>query len=96
MEQIRWDTGISAAVPYLLNQYNLQSHSEAVQGKALHKKSGTTSAAPKLKWPNESFILTLLGRKPSYDNMTLAQWGAGQPNNMTQIEDPVILRQVLT
>ena len=101
MEQIRRDAGISTAVSQLLAQYDMRTHSEMIQGKGTRKKSGrynvmdTTPVSPKFRWPNEGFISTAMGKRPTYDDMSLAQWVSGQLNNMTQIEDTAVLRQVL-
>ena len=92
VDHMRCDPGISEPISQLLSQYDAQAQADGVPCKNLRKKSGwynitdTTLVAPEYRWPNEGFI-SLVGRKPAYDDLSLAQWVSGQLNNMRQIED---------
>ena len=66
----------------------------------MHRKSGhydvtvTMAAAPEFRWPSEGFISTSLGKKPFYDDITLAQLVLGQLNNMPKWKMLEVLNQV--
>ena len=80
VDAVRTIPSISSAVSKLLAQYGDQTHQDIVPGKDfMRKKSGryniTDTCTVKLeyRWPNEGYVATSMTRKPSYDDLTLAQ-----------------------
>ena len=88
LEAVRSSSDISKAVMHLLSYYDEQGEMEVLQGKGPydHRKSGrynvtdTTNVKPEFKWPNV--------KKTAYDDMSMAEWVAGQLDNIYQVEDP--------
>ena len=72
------------------------------KGPNYRKKSGrynitdTSVVGPQFRWPNEGLISNSYLKKPTYDDLNMAQWVSGQLNNILLIEDNVTLRNVLT
>ena len=100
---VRSIPSISSAVSKLLTQYEDQTRQEVIPGKDPHRcKSGrynvteTTSVKPELRWPNEGYIATSQYRKPACNDLSIAQWASDQLNNVLQIQDHTVMRQVLT
>ena len=70
----------------LLSFYDEQVEMEVLQGKGPfgRRKSGhynvtdTTNIKPEFKWPNEGYITNSSVNTPAYDDMSMAQWVAGQ------------------
>ena len=71
-------------------------------GPNYRKKSGrynitdTSVVGPQFRWPNEGLISNSHLKKPTYDDLNMAQWVLGQLNNVLLIEDNGTLRNVLT
>ena len=94
---------ISLAVSKLLAQYEEQTHQNVIPGKDfMRKKSGpynttdTCTAKPELRWPHEGYVSTGATKKPSYDDLSLAQWASGQLSNILLIQDYELMRLMLT
>ena len=74
-----------------------------MQGKpnVIRKKSGcynttdTTTLGPQFRWPNEGRVSASHLRKPSYDDLTLAQWASGQISNILLIDDHSLAKNML-
>ena len=104
LEVMRSIPSISSAVSQLLARYDDQADQDAMPGKGhnYRKKSGrynvtdTSMVSPQFRWPNEGLISNSHLKKPSYDELNMAQWVSGQLNNVLLIEDNVALRNVLT
>ena len=103
VEAVRNIPNISAAVSKLLAQYEDQTHQDIVPGKDfLRKKSGrynttdTCTARPELRWPNEGCVSTGTTKKPSYDDLTMAQRASGQLSNILLIQDFEVMKRMLT
>ena len=102
-EVLRSIPSISSAVSQLLASYDHQTDKKALQGKLniTRKKSGryntteTTTVGPSFRWPNEGLISTSHLRKPSYDDLTLAQWASGQIANILLVEDHSLSKNML-
>ena len=71
-----------------------QSHNRRKSGR--YNITDTPNARPEGRWPNEGFVAAANARKPAYDDLSLQQWAAGQMNNVLQIQDDILMRQVLT
>ena len=87
----------------LLAQYEDQTQQNIVPGKDfIRKKSGyynttdTCTAKPELRWQNEGYVSTGATRKPSYDDLTLAQWASRQLSNILLIQDFELMKLMLT
>ena len=95
---------ISPAVSQLLASYDDEADQDAMPGKGSNyrKKSGryhitdTSVVGPQFRWPNEGLISNFHLKKPTYDDLNMAQWVSGQLNNILLIEDNVTLKNVLT
>ena len=93
---------ISSAVSQLLASYDQQVDREVMQGKStvIRKKSGrynttdTTSLGPQFRWPNEGLIAASHLKRPTYNDLNLAEWVSGQL--ILLIEDQLLLRNMLT
>ena len=103
VETVRSIPSISSAVSKLLAQYEEQTHQDVVQGKdCMRKKSGrynttdTCTVKPELRWPNEGYVSTGATKKPSCDELSLAQWASGQLSNILLIQDSQLMRRMLT
>ena len=103
VETVRSIPSISSAVSKLLAQYEEQTHQDVIPGKVLmRKKSGrynttdTCTARPEVRWPNEGYVSTGATKKPSYDDLSLAQWASGQLSNILLIQDFELMKCVLT
>ena len=104
LDVMRSIPSISSAVSQLLAHYDDQADQEALPGKGytVRKKSGRYNvtdnpiANPQFRWPNEGLVSNSHLKKPPYDDLSMAQWISGQINNVLLIEDPVIVRNVLT
>ena len=102
-EVLRSIPSISSAVSQLLATYDHQADKEAMQGKPnlIRKKSGrynttdTTTLGPQFRWPNEGLVSASHLRKPSYDDLTLAQWASGQTSNILLIDDHSLAKNML-
>ena len=102
-EVLRSIPSISTAVSQLLASYDYQADKEALQGKLniSRKKSGryntteTTTVGPSLRWPNEGLVSASHLKKPSYDDLTLAQWASGQIANILLVEDHSLSKNML-
>ena len=76
---------------------------EELQGKGPygHRKSGhynvtdTTNVKPEFKWQHEGYITNSSVNKPAYNDMSMAQWVAGQLHNISQVEDPMLVKLML-
>ena len=87
----------------LLASYDHQADKEALQGKqnVTRKKSGryntteTTTIGPSFRWPNEGLVSASHLRKPSYDDLTLAQWASGQIANILLVENHSLSKNML-
>ena len=51
---------------------------------------------PQYRWPNEGLVANSYFKKPSYDDLNMAQWTSGQLNNVLLVEDNTTLRCMLT
>ena len=99
LEVMRSNPSISTAVSQLLAHYDDQADQDAMPGKGpnYRKKSGrynitdTSVVGPQFKWPNEGLISISHLKKPTYDDLNMAQWVSGQLNNVLLIEDNVTL-----
>ena len=49
-----------------------------------------------MRWPNEGYVSTGVTKKPSYDELSLAQWASGQLSNILLIQDFELMRHMLT
>ena len=95
---------VSSAVSRLLAQYDDQADQEAFPGKtsSVRKRSGrynitdTSLVGPQYRWPNEGLVSNSHVKKPSYDELNMAQWALGQLCNMLLVEDNTTLRNMLT
>ena len=95
---------VSSAVSCLLTQYDDQADQEALPGKInnARKRSGhynttdTSIVSPQYRWPNEGLVSNSHIKKPSYDELNMAQWVSGQLNNMLLVEDNTTLKCMLT
>ena len=101
VDAVRNIPSISSAVSKLLAQYEEQTHQDIVPGKDfIRKKSGryntTDTAKPELRWPNEGYVSTGATKKPSYDDLSLAQWASGQLANILLIQDFQLMKRMLT
>ena len=103
IETVRSIPSISSAVSKLLAQYEEQTHQDVIPGKdLLRKKSGrynttdTCTARPEVRWLNEGYVSTGATKKPSYDNLSLAQWASGQLSNILLIQDFELMKRMLT
>ena len=104
LEVMRSIPSISSAVSQLLARYDDQADQDAMPGKGhnYRKKYGrynvidTLIVGPQFRWPNEGLISNSHLKKPTYDELDMAQWVSGQLNNVLLIEDNVTLRNVLT
>ena len=102
-EVLRSIPSISTVVSQLLASYDHQADKEALQGKqnVTRKKSGryntteTTTIGPSFRWPNEGLVSASHLRKPSYDDLTLAQWASGQIANILLVEDHSLSKNML-
>ena len=71
------------------------------QGPYGRRKSGsynvtdTTNVKPEFKWSNEGYITNSSVKKPAYDDMSMAQWVAGQLHNISQVKDPMLVKLML-
>ena len=103
LEAVRSSSDISRAVRRLLTYYDDQAEMEVLQGKGPfgRRKSGcynvtdTMNVKPEFKWPNEGYITNSSVKKPAYDNLSMAQWVAGQLHNISQVEDPMLMKLML-
>ena len=103
VDAVRSIPSISSAVSKLLAQYEDQTHQDIVPSNDfMRKKSGrynitdTCTAKPELRWPNEGYVSTSATRKPSYDDLTLAQFASGQLSNILLIQDFDLMKRMLT
>ena len=104
LDAIRSIPSVSSAVSRLLAQYDDQADQEALPGKISNarKKSGhynitdTSIVSPQYRWPNAGLVSNSHIKKPSYDELNMAQWASGQLNNMLLVEDNTTLRCMLT
>ena len=95
---------ISSAVTQLLASYDQQAVQDALpdKGHITRRRSGrynttdTTLVGPQFRWPNEGLVSASHSKKPDYDELTMAQWVAGQLSNVLLIDDPTLARNVLT
>ena len=103
LEAVRSSSDISRAVTRLLSYYDDQAEMEVLQGNGPfgRRKSGhynvtdTTNVKLEFKWPNEVYITNSSVKKPAYDDMSMAQWVAGQLHNISQVEDPMVVKLML-
>ena len=103
LEAVRSSSDISRAVTRLLTYYDDQAEMEVLQGKGPfgRRKSGrynvtdTTNVKPEFKWPNEGYITNSSVKNPAYDDLSMAQWVAGQLHNISQVEDPMLMKLML-
>ena len=103
LEAVRSSSDISRAVTRLLSYFDDQAEMEVLQGKGPfgRRKSGrynvtdTTNVKPEFKWPNEGYITNSSVKKPAYDDLSMAQWVAGQLHNISQVEDPMLVKMML-
>ena len=103
LEAVRSSSDISKAVTRLLSYYDEQAKMEVLQGKGPYgcRKSGhynvtdTANVKPEFKWPNDGYITNSSVKKRDYDDMTMAQWDAGQLHNISQVEDPMLVKLML-
>ena len=103
-EVLRSISSISSAVSQLLACYDHQADRGVLQGKLniTRKKSGryntteTTTVGPSFRWPNEGLVSASHLRKPSYNDLTLAQWTSGQLANILLVEDSTLSQNMLT
>ena len=99
LEVMRSIPSISTAVSQILAHYDDQADQDAMSGKGhnYRKKSGrynvtdTAVVGPQFRWPNEGLISNSHLKKPTYDDLNMAQWVSGQLNNALLIEDNVTL-----
>ena len=104
IDRLRSIPEVSNVVANLLADYEARVQQEVIPGKPLsaRRKSGrynitdTPNVRPEGRWPNEDFVAAANSRKPAYDDLSLQQWAAGQLNNVLQIQDDLLMRQVLT
>ena len=104
VDVLRSIPSISTAVSQLLASYDQQVDREMMQGKSTvnRKKSGrynttdTTSLGPQFRWPNEGLISASHLKRPTYDDLNMAQWVSGQLANILLVEDQVLSRNMLT
>ena len=61
-----------------------------------YKTTDTCTARPELRWPNEGYVSTGTTKKPSYDDLTMAQWASGQLSNILLIQDFEVMKRMLT
>ena len=54
-----------------------------------------TSVKSQYKWSNEGYITNSKAKKPTYDDMKMAQWVSGQLHNITQVEDLILVKGML-
>ena len=95
---------ISSAVTQLLASYDQQAVQDALPGTGQvnrwktgrYNTTDTTLVGPQLRWPSEGLVSASQAKKPAYVEPNLPQWVAGQLSNALLIEDPTLLRQVLT
>ena len=98
---IRNNPTISQSVSHILSSLEATSRAEAMQGKAVHKKSGrfnatdTVTAIPELRWPNEGYHGVGGRKRTLYDDLTIQEWAVGQLTNIYHIQDPALAKQVL-
>ena len=103
LEAVRSSTEVSRAVTQLLAYYDEQAKIDILPGKGpfTRRKSGcynvtnTTNIKPEFKWANEGYIANSNAKKPAYDDMNIAQWVSGQLHNITQVEDPTLVKDML-
>ena len=84
--------------------YDQQAVQDVLPGKGhiTRQKSGrynttdTTLVRPQFRWPMRAWFLHLILKKTAYDELSLAQWVAGQLSNVLLIDDPTLARNVLT
>ena len=55
----------------------------------------TSYVKPEFKWPNDGYITNSNVKKPVYDEMSMAQWVAGQLHNISEVEDPILVKLML-
>ena len=99
LEVMRSIPSISSAVSQLLAHYDDQANQDAMPGNGpnYRKKSGrynitdTSVVGPQFRWVNEGLISNSHLKKPTYDDLNMAQWVSGQLNNVLLIEDNVTL-----
>ena len=104
VDVLRSIPSISSAVTQLLASYDQQAVQNVLPGKGhiTRRKSGrynttdTTLVGPQFRWPNEGLISASRTKKPAYDELTLAQWISGQLSNVLLIDDPTLVKNVLT
>ena len=68
----------------------------------MRRKSGrynttdTTTANREFRWPNEGYTAPAQSKRPSYDDLTSAQWRTGQLSNILQVNDIDLMKDMLT
>ena len=103
LEAVRSSSDVSKAGTRLLAYYDEQAEMEVMQGKGPfgRRKSGcynvtdTTNVKPEFKWPNEGYITNSSAKKLAYDEINMAQWVAGQLHNISEVDDPMLVKMML-
>ena len=104
VDRLRSTPEVSNVVANLLADYEACVQQEVIPDKPLsaRRKSGrynttdTPNVRPEGRWQNEGFVAAANSCKPAYNDLSLQQWAAGQLNNVLQIQDDLLMRQVLT
>ena len=97
------EADISRALMCLLTFYDEQAEMDVLQGKSQYARTrsgrynvtDTTKVKPEFKWPNEDYITNSNVKKPAYDEMSMAMRVAGQLHNISQVEDPMLVKLML-
>ena len=103
LKAVRLSTDVSRAITQLLAYFEEQVKMDTLQSNDpfTGRKSGRynvtdiTNVKPEFKGPSEGYITNFYAKKPAYDDRSMAQSVSGQLHNITKVEEPILVKEML-